>query len=680
METADLNIEAVHHLMSSDHLKRCHTAVASSLAAVGARQQLDAQSADRYLRAIAAPTFSTRAEVGIEAYLCRLQDSATYQSMAKFTEAVEVVDCAYRLVSAACYPSVLTRHKLDVAANIWDPASLRQVVETPDGTPLSEWLRRRVTKLIEEHRPDLFGVSLTFPDQMLLTFIALSAARNVDPTIHTCLGGATATRLGSRLNRLGPLLGLIDTVVLGEGEMALLKLADRVARRAPPERLDNVIWRAGDDLIKGSTGAIIDMDELPTPDYAAMPLDTYLVPEPVLLLNGSRACYWGRCSFCDVSGTATERYRERSLDRVVADIRCLRESCGARHIMFGDLAISPVRLEQLANRLIEEKLDVSWLCQARLEPGFTRERIHRLAQGGCRGLVFGLETASQRMLNRMVKGTRFRDAEPTLRACSEANIAVNLQTFIGFPGETEEEARETVRFVVSQRDSVTSVALTSFKLIEGTAAYEHAPSLGLRELRQAEGTLDVLWDYSVDEGLHAKTADRLVKELQEKIRVAFPAVEHGLSWNAYALLLAALGGTTALRDFASDTGSGDALHFAPELRLVQLPYHVGELAALVHEADPDRSLQGVRQNRLRGHHRTVRRRPTWTVLDSRLARAIPLDNEMTRLVQSCDGRQSAAALLSSAEDKPRAAASLLQLLKQGVLVPGPRIMEMETLQ
>src|SRR5262245_16882084 len=83
VETADLNIEGVHYLMSPDHLKRCRAGLTSSLTAVAAAEQLDAQSADRYLRAIAASTFDTDGELSIEASVHRLQDSATYQSMAK---------------------------------------------------------------------------------------------------------------------------------------------------------------------------------------------------------------------------------------------------------------------------------------------------------------------------------------------------------------------------------------------------------------------------------------------------------------------------------------------------------------------------------------------------------------------------------------------------------------------
>jgi anaerobic magnesium-protoporphyrin IX monomethyl ester cyclase len=666
---ADLNIEAVHHLLSPQHLRARLDAVTAWLEAAEVRDALDALEADRYLRTMHAAIFGAATVAKSTQALGALRRRGTYASMTALCAEMDVVDAAYRLVSAACYPVVSTRHKLDPAVDIWNPAVLRELTFEPEATPFHRWLSRRVTGLVESHRPDLVGVSLTFPDQLPLAFAALAAVRAADPGIVTCLGGATAGRLATRVGRLGDLLRLVDAVVVGEGEAALLELARRAGARESLAGVPNSICTTGGSPITGPMGRTVPMDTLPTPAYEEMDLGAYLAPEPVLLVNGSRACYWGRCKFCDVSGTASETYRQRSLERVIADFRELHRTTGARHFMFGDLAIAPDRLARLADRLREERLDVRWLCQARLEPRFTAERIQRMAAGGCRLLVFGLESASQRMLDRMAKGTQFADTERILDECAAAGIAINLQTFVGFPGETEEEARETARFVIGKRRAITSVSLTSFKLIEGTAAFEHAPSLGLAELRQLHGTLDVLWDYDVQAGLTAARADALVRELQEALRRAFPAVDKGLSWNAHALLLVSRNGPDGLwTGDATAVPTRGALRPRPGVVMRRLPFHVGELAEVARRADTAGSSYGTRQRRLREVDLRIPRHPTWTLLDPDTPRAVPVSDAVADALVSGVDASRIPGLVLSGLDRLRVTAELIKLLDAGLLV------------
>jgi radical SAM superfamily enzyme YgiQ (UPF0313 family) len=667
---ADLNIEAVHHVLAPEQLQASLDSARAWLSAAESRGALSALEADRYLRAVHAATFGSQTIAATPRAIAALRRAGTYASMASFCSEMDVVDAAYRLVSAACYPVVSTRHKLDPAVDIWNPLALREVTFDSDGTPFHRWFRRRVTSLVESHQPDLVGVSLTFPDQMPLAFLALAAVREVDPRITTCLGGATASRLATRAGRLDRLLDLVDAIVVGEGEAALLELARRAGAGKPLVGVPSTIRMTVGGPVSEPAGPTVAMDSLPPPAYADLDLDAYLAPEPVVLVNGSRACYWGKCKFCDVSGTASEAYRQRSLERVIADFRELHETTGARHFMFGDLAIAPERLARLGDGLQDVDLDVRWLCQARLEAGFTRERVRRMAAGGCRLLVFGLESASQRMLDRMAKGTRFSDTERILGECADAGIAVNLQTFVGFPGETEDDARATARFVMSQRRAVTSVSVTSFKLIESTAAFEHAPALGLAELHQLEGTLDVLWNFTVLDGLASADADALVLELHEELRRAFPAVARGLSWSAHALLLVSTGGADALRTDAAAvaTSASSVLRPRPGVVIRRLPFHVGELAGVVRRADATGSPYGGRQQRLRGMDAAIARRPTWTLLDPDVPRAVPLSAGAARVLASDGDIRLGGDRELSAADRLRVTGELIKLFDAGLLV------------
>src|SRR5262245_49910194 len=239
---ADLNIEAVHHLLSADVLDTSRRATAAWLADAESRPALGALDADRYLRSVHARALGSAIVDDARTAAAALRYPSTYRSMRALCDVRDAVDDSYRLVSAAAYPMVATRHKLDTGGDPWNTAFLKELVTgDTDRLLLGAWLRRRVMTLVDAHQPTLVGVSLTYPDQVLLAFAALAAVRDVDPHIHTCLGGATATRLAGRLESLGELASLIDTVVVGEGEEALLALARRIGARASTAGIPNTI-------------------------------------------------------------------------------------------------------------------------------------------------------------------------------------------------------------------------------------------------------------------------------------------------------------------------------------------------------------------------------------------------------------------------------------------------------
>jgi anaerobic magnesium-protoporphyrin IX monomethyl ester cyclase len=671
---ADLNIEAVHHLLRAENLRACGQTIRQWISGAEANGLGTPTQVDHYLNCVAALGFADVAPTAVPHAIDRLRQQDTYASAGRFVESVDVVDRAFQLVSAVSHPTVVSRHGLAFPHDIWDPAELARAIDAAEASPVTAWLTRRIGELVDRHSPDLVGVSLTFADQLVPSLLALRAVRAVDPTIHTCLGGVTATRLAKRLGHLGPLLSLIDSVVAGEGEHALAELALRAADGSSPEGIANVIWRGPDgELRRGPSSTLNHMNELPLPAYDELDLKTYLVPEPVLIVNSSRACYWGRCSFCDVSGTASETYRQRTIERVVEDMAQLRERTGARHFIFGDLSMSPRRLDRLAAAVVRRGLDVHWLCEARLEEGFTAAVVDRLAVGGCRGLVFGLESASQRMLDRMDKGTAFKHTEPILERCAKANISVNLQAFIGFPGETEDEARETVRFCVGQKSRVTSVSMTSFKLIEGTAAYENASQLGMARLRQRQQprSLDALWDFDSEIGMSRARTRELLGELHAELQAAYPIIRKGLSWNAHALLLVSRSGPDGLRlPREGSTPAGHGLRLRPGLRIVRLPFHVAKLASAMRAGDP-KGLRRRGRPRPKSNGGSLERKPTWTVLDESSGRVIALDDCSYELVRSLGGEAKEPDASSAPTGGLNGAAVLLRLVRQGILVPRP---------
>jgi len=258
-------------------------------------------------------------------------------------------------------------------------------------------------------------------------------------------------------------------------------------------------------------------------DFAGIELDRYLTPVPIVALPISRGCYWGKCTFCNISNQTTSPYRVRPTAQIVADIRALSASLATSCFDFCVDAFHPQGLAQLAGELLREGLDVRWNAEVLLDRQFTAERLRLMAESGCRHLRFGFESANPETLAAMNKRNDPEVVRRILGDCAGLDIKVSLMSIIGFPTETEEQAWRTLRFYVEQKELVSFVTLHSFNVSAGSPIMRSPELCGI-ELVPRPGLLQPSFDYrnGNPEGMSAERAEALVAEMEEVIRQHFP--------------------------------------------------------------------------------------------------------------------------------------------------------------
>jgi hypothetical protein len=164
---------------------------------------------------------------------------------------------------------------------------------------------------------------------------------------------------------------------------------------------------------------------------------------------------------------------------LVEDLRRLVGAHGVGWVHFRDMLFSPAHARRLSAAIIEHGLQVRWTCRARFEDGFTTDMLATMAQAGCAQIWFGLESASQRVLNLMEKGTRVESASRIIASCHSVGIGVHALVMHGFPTESEDEAQQTVAFLEERRDAIDSVTYTDFLLFAGTPVHKDPGRFGL---------------------------------------------------------------------------------------------------------------------------------------------------------------------------------------------------------
>ncbi len=217
--------------------------------------------------------------------------------------------------------------------------------------------------------------------------------------------------------------------------------------------------------LRSTDGAIIDggnrnliknLDTIPFPDFNDFPRENYL--SDYLSMIFSRGCI-GRCTFC-VENDTMGLIRYRSPANVIEELN-LRLSQGYRRFQLCDLALNSCLrpLLDICQEIIAQKLDVEFtFSEFRNAPGLTKEVFELLYKAGFRTLCFGMESASQRILDRMGKGSKVETIEQNFKDAHSMGLKIIIFLMVGFPGETEETFSETIEALRRSQEFLGGIA------------------------------------------------------------------------------------------------------------------------------------------------------------------------------------------------------------------------------
>lgn len=278
----------------------------------------------------------------------------------------------------------------------------------------------------------------------------------------------------------------IDAAVTGEGEVTMVELLDAVSRDGRLSTVEGIAFRQGDEVrLNGPRPLITDLDSLPFPARDLLGEAARYVPppatyrrSPVAVMITSRGCN-RRCVFCfQIDRERKSGVRYRSIGSVLEEIElCLRQ--GYREIKFIDdtIAADYDRALALAEGIRARRLDFTWFASACVNQVDGR-LMRAFREAGCWAILFGAESGVQKNLDAIRKGTTVEQIRLAVRHAKEAGLRVFTPFIFGIPGETWEEAIETIEFACRLDPDVANFhALTPFP---GTDLFDHIDRYGTR--------------------------------------------------------------------------------------------------------------------------------------------------------------------------------------------------------
>ncbi|MCL6429405.1 MAG: B12-binding domain-containing radical SAM protein [Anaerolineae bacterium] len=433
-------------------------------------------------------------------------------------EALLAIGEALEIASLPFYPASLELTRFLPPAPVDSSRALLHAARDPRRNMFLE-LFTGVVHDIEREQPQIVGISVCTMDQMLPAATLGHLIRERGLPCHVTVGGPHISMLREQVPRARALFDLWDSAVVFDGAEPLARLAEALEAGGDLSSVPNLIYRDGDRVRVNPVKAYAPEPAL-MPDFGGLPLGRYLVPFPVLPLATSRGCYHGRCAFCNVGYGAPVGYHRFTTEAVVKQMRALHRRYGVRHIFFADEVIAPHTLREMSEALEELGSPLHWCGCARLERALTGELLSRMAAGGCRMLLFGLESASRHIVQRMRKGTTPEEASRVLRESAEAGIWNHVFFFFGFPGETLDDAQETVNFVFAHRDAIHSASPGAFLLERYAPVHRSPASFGVTRIIDNRGAdLAIHFDYEVALGMGEDMAELVVQRFLDVLPV-----------------------------------------------------------------------------------------------------------------------------------------------------------------
>ncbi len=316
---------------------------------------------------------------------------------------------------------------------------------------------------IEKHNIEVLGFSMFYTNR----FVSLDFIKRIKkefPQLLVVLGGPSASLTQEILKFL--YAGLIDAIIPNEGDQSIVDLIDAWESGKP---IDSIAGVRGRETKRFQPRPAMDMNELPIIDYVDFNFEEYQeIQIPIMM---SRGCV-AKCTFCDEPGY-WGKFRFRKPEGILNEMKLNAEKYGIKDFEFMDSLINGhIRyLKELASLLRDEKLDLAFGGNARVSNKMDYEFLKLLKEAGCSHLVFGMESGSQAILDLMKKNIKTEWAYENFKNCFELGIEVHINLIVGFPGETEKDFQETIKFVRSVQKYLKRTFVMNMELLPGTDVF-----------------------------------------------------------------------------------------------------------------------------------------------------------------------------------------------------------------
>jgi radical SAM superfamily enzyme YgiQ (UPF0313 family) len=291
---------------------------------------------------------------------------------------------------------------------------------------------------------DVVGITV-----MSLTLIdvicTMAVVKKVNPECKIVVGGPHVHLFPEEMINVAG----VDFAVMGEGEVTLARLLEHMDDHDALRGIKGLVYKDGEGrLINNGPSPVQDLDALSFPARHLTPYEKYssLLAKrtPVTTMITSRGCPF-KCTFCDRPHFGGKGFRAMSARRVVEEFEtCLKMGIHEFLIYDDTFTVDKERVKDICRAVIEKKLDIGFEIRTRVDT-VDMEMLALLKQAGCRGIHYGVEAGTEKILKVLQKKISLTQAKKIFDLTKRMKIQTRGYFMIGSPTETREDILETFR-------------------------------------------------------------------------------------------------------------------------------------------------------------------------------------------------------------------------------------------
>ncbi len=287
---------------------------------------------------------------------------------------------------------------------------------------------------------DITGISC-YSDFLPIVLLAVEKLKQAQPEKIIILGGEGPSGVAEEILEHFP---FVDMIVKGEGERTIVELMQCLEAGGDLGLVKGISFRRGSQVyVSPARELVADLDTIPFPAHDKLNFAGY----QMVGMTSSRGCPF-RCTFCDVAPFWGHRFRARSVENIIEEIKLLKYEYGQNAITFYDelFTFNRKRVLEFCRKLKEENLNIQWSCLARID-SMDETLMQGMAENGCNMVSYGVESGS----NKVQQAMRKRLTREKIKEMISLSLKYfeYIQTFFvwGFPFETMADFQETMDLI-----------------------------------------------------------------------------------------------------------------------------------------------------------------------------------------------------------------------------------------
>ncbi len=263
-----------------------------------------------------------------------------------------------------------------------------------------------------------------------------------------------------------------DVVVRGEGEETISELVDALREGISFSEIKGISYKVKDGKIIHNPlrPYIKDLDSIPDPDFSVVKNFHKI---SVLPISTSRGCPF-LCEFCSVTTLFGRRFRVRSIERVVNELKKFYPDKKLIFFIDDNFTADPKRTKELLKRIIKEKLKITWSAQVRVESSMDDELLMLMKKSGCKMVYIGFESINPASLAEVHKNQMVSIYKKAIARFRKKGIKVHGMFVFGFDNDDKSILRKTVKFAIKAK--ISTIQFLVLTPIPGSKLYEKMKS------------------------------------------------------------------------------------------------------------------------------------------------------------------------------------------------------------